>query len=114
MDGIALEHIGDTTILRCNRSLTVKNLDEFMTMFQVLVQRQEMGRIMFVLSPHTRVDASGVGLLVQMHAILVEGGKRLYVCMPSPDLVSLLKDLELNTFLRTLTSEEDLLLRLPD
>ena len=114
MQGIALEHLGRTTVLRCNRTLTVDHVQEFMNLFATLVQRQEMERIMFVFSPDSRLDASGIGVLVQMHAILVGSEKRLYLCMPPPHVVEMLKDLGLNTFLRILTSDEDLLLRLPD
>ena len=114
MDGITLEHIGDTTILRCSRALTINNISEFMALFGTLIQRSEMERIMFVLSPQTKVDASGIGFLVQMHAMLVGGNKRLYLCMLPQEALEILKQLELTAFLRILTSEEALLLRLPD
>ena len=114
MDGIALEHLGATTVLRCNRSLTFAHAQEFMSLFATLVQRQETERVMFVFSPQTKLDATGAGLLVQMHAILVGNTKRLYLCMPPPEAMELLNELELSAFLRILTSEEDLLLRLPD
>ena len=114
MDGITLEHIGDTTILRCSRAITINNISEFMALFGTLIQRSEMERIMFVLSPQTKVDASGIGFLVQMHALLVGGHKRLYLCMPPQETLDILKELELTAFLRILTSEEALLLRLPD
>ena len=114
MDGIALEHLGATTVLRCNRSLTLSHVQEFMNLFSTLVQRQEMDRIMFVFSPQTRLDATGAGVLVQMHAILVGSNKRLYLCMPPPEVLELLRELQLHNFLRILGSDEDLLLRLPD
>lgn len=114
MESITFEHIQNTTILRCNRPLVLKNYHELMNMLAVLAQRQEMERIMFVFSPQTQIDINGVGILIQLHCLLVGAHKRLYLCSPPSELISLLKELELDTFLRVLTSDEDLLLRLPD
>ena len=114
MDGIALEHLGAATVLRCNRPLTFETKQEFMNLISALAGRQELERLLFVFSPENEVDATGIGMLAQMHAIMVGSGKRLYLCMPPDAVVEKLKELNLSGFLRTLTTEEEVLMRFPD
>ncbi|MBQ4133287.1 MAG: STAS domain-containing protein [Desulfovibrionaceae bacterium] len=114
MDGIALEHLGATTVLRCNRPITYKSRQEFMNLISALAQRPETEKLLFVFSHDAELDATGIGVLTQMHAIMVGSSKRLYLCMPPPHVVEQLKELNLFNFLRILTTEEEVLMRLPD
>ena len=114
MDGIALEHLGTATVLRSNRPLTFKSRQEFINLIMALSKRPEMERILFIFSPETEVDATGIGMLTQMHAIMTGSGKRLYLCMPPQDVVERLKELNLFNFLYILNTEEEVLMHLPD
>ena len=114
MPGLAIEHLGSTTIVRCNKPMTVDTYHLLIDAFAKIIPRPEMERLMLVFSPESVVDATGIGVLVQVHALLVGGGKRIYLCMPPDQVKNLLSELKVNTFLRILNKEEELLVRLPD
>ena len=60
------------------------------------------------------MDASGIGLLVNLHSRLVEGRKRVYFFKPTRPVRALLEELGLDDFLRCLHHEDELLIRMPD
>ena len=114
MPGLNIEHLGTTTIVRCSNHFTVDTYDLLVEIFAKIITRPELKRLMLVFSPQTELDATGIGILVQLHALLVGAGKRLYLCMPPPQVKDLLKERNLDSFLRILSKEEDLLVRLPE
>ena len=114
MPSLNIEHLGTTTIVRCSNHFTVDTYDLLVEIFAKIITRPELKRLMLVFSPQTELDATGIGILVQLHALLVGGGKRLYLCMPPPQVKDLLKERNLDSFLRILSKEEDLLVRLPE
>ena len=114
MPGLEVEHLGATTIVRCNNHLTVDKYSLLVEIFAKIITRPALKRLMLVFSQETQADATGIGILVQLHALLVGGGRRLYLCTPPPEIKKLLKERKLDSFLRILNKEEDLLTRLPE
>lgn len=114
MNEVTIENLGSATIIRCNMPLTVDYFNEFMSLFSKVYPRQDLERILLVFSPKCKIDATGLGLLVHLHAVMVGSGKRLYLCMPPQALLDMLKERNLYRFLRILKTEQELLLRLPD
>ena len=114
MPGLEVEHLGATTIVRCNNHLTVDKYSLLVEIFAKIITRPALKRLMLLFSPEIEIDATGIGILVQLHALLVGGGKRVYLCMPPPQVKNLLKERELDSFLRILNKEEELLIRLPE
>ncbi len=114
MPGLDVEHLGSTTIVRCSSPLTVDKYYLLVEIFAKIITRPALKRLMLLFSPEIEIDATGIGILVQLHALLVGGGKRVYLCMPPPQVKNLLKERELDSFLRILNKEEELLIRLPE
>ena len=116
MNEVTIENLGSATIIRCNMPLYLKYAvkNAFMSLFSKVYPRQDLERILLVFSPKCKIDATGLGLLVHLHAVMVGSGKRLYLCMPPQALLDMLKERNLYRFLRILKTEQELLLRLPD
>ncbi len=94
--------------------LTLDNVDILSAKLDSVTHAPQLNRLFLDLTNVTAADASGIGLLVDLHASMVERHKRLYLYRPTRPIMTLIAELGLEDFLRCLMHEEDLLLRMPD
>lgn len=105
---------GDTLTFACSGPLTIDTIEVLLRKLEPVIASPEINRFFFDLSNITAVDASGIGLLVYLHARLVESRKRIYLFKPTQPVRALIKELRLDDFLRSLHHEDELLIRMPD
>ncbi len=105
---------GDAITFACSGPLTFDTLGILSKKLEGLTSAPDLNRLFLDLSNVTAVDASGIGLLVDLHARLVERRKRVYLFRPTRPVRSLIDELGLNDFLRCLGHEDELLIRMPD
>lgn len=105
---------GDTITFACSGPLTFDTIEILSKKLEDITSSPNLNRLFLDLSNVTAVDASGVGLLVDLHARLVEGRKRVYFFRPTKPVQSLISELGLDDFLRCLGHEDELLIRMPD
>lgn len=105
---------GDTLTLACHGPLVLDTIAALSKKLDTITTAPHLNRFFLDLSNITAVDASGIGLLVDLHARLVEGRKRVYLFKPTKPVRSLISELGLDDFLRCLAHEDELLLRMPD
>ena len=105
---------GDTLTFACSGPLTIDTIEVLGKKLEDIAASPLLNRLFFDLSNVTTADASGIGLLVDLHARLVEGRKRVYFFKPTKPVRALLTELELDDFLRCLHHEDELLIRMPD
>ena len=105
---------GDALTFACSGPLTIDTIEVLGKKLESITASPLLSRLFFDLSNVTAVDASGVGLLIDLHARLVEGLKRVYFFKPTRPVRALLEELGLDDFLRCLHHEDELLIRMPD
>lgn len=105
---------GDTITFACSGPLTLDTIEILRKKLDGITSSPNLKRLFFDLSNVTAVDHSGIGLLVDLHARLVEGRRRVYFFRPTKPVRSLIDELGLDGFLRCLNHEDELLIRMPD
>lgn len=109
-----MDVIGDACIVRYNYPLTSEHYEDILLLFDQVVQKPNLTRLFFILSQTEQVDVTGLCSLIHLYALMVDGGRRLYVCLPPPKLKEMLRVRGLTDFLHILEKEEDMVLRLPE
>ena len=105
---------GDTITFACSGPLTIDTIEVLRKKLDGITSSPTLKRLFFDLSNVPAVDPSGIGLLVDLHARLVEGRRRVYFFRPTKPVRSLIDELGLSDFLRCLGHEDELLIRMPD
>ena len=105
---------GDTLTFACSGPLTMDTVEVLAKKLETITGAPHLKRFFLDLINITAVDASGIGLLVDLHARLVEARKRIYFFKPTKPVRALISELKLDDFLRCLHHEDELLIRMPD
>lgn len=105
---------GDTFTFAMSGPLTIETIDQLSKKLEYVTSNPDLNRLFFDLSNVTAADASGIGLLVDLHARLVESRKRVYFFKPTKPVRALINELNLGDFLRCLEHEDELLIRMSD
>ena len=109
-----MDVIGDACIVRCACPLTHEHYENILLLFDQVVQKPNLTRLFFILNHAEDIDATGLSALIHLHALMADGGRKLYICLPPPNLKEMLAERGLTDFLRILEKEEEMVLRLPE
>ena len=111
---LTLERFEHLLIARCIGDLTLPNAVSMRQDLEQIVTQEKAKDIVLDLALVSKVDNSGLGVLVAVSTLARSYGKRLILCRPTENLNTALEQASIAGFFPLLEDDEELLAMMPD